>query len=260
MQFADRLKNLGTETAFEVLARARAMEARGIDVVHLEIGEPDFDTPGFIKDAAKKALDDGYTHYVPTAGITAVREAIAEYITKTRGVTCTGEEVVVSPGAKPVIFFSLMATLNAGDEVIYPNPAYPIYESMIRFLRAKPVPVHLREDRDFRLDVGELEKLVTRKTRMLIINSPQNPTGGVLEVSDLKKIAALARKHDFWVLSDEVYSRILYDGFEHHSILSQSGMKERTILIDGHSKTYAMTGWRLGYGVMPKKLVPHVTR
>jgi aspartate/methionine/tyrosine aminotransferase len=260
MQFANRLKNLGTDSAFEVLARAKAIEATGADVVHLEIGEPDFDTPQFIKDAAKKALDDGYTHYVPTPGITAVRDAFAEYITKTRGVKCVGEEIVIAPGAKPIIFFALMATINAGDEVIYPNPAYPIYESMIRFLGAKPVPVHLREQNDFRLDVKELGKLITRKTRMLILNSPQNPTGGVLELSDLKKIAALANKHDFWVMSDEVYSRILYDGFVHHSILSERGMKARTILIDGHSKTYAMTGWRLGYGVMPKQLVPHVAR
>jgi aspartate/methionine/tyrosine aminotransferase len=236
------------------------MEARGVDVVHLEIGEPDFDTPRFIKDAAKKALDDSFTHYVPSAGIAAVRETFADYISKTRGVKCASDEIVVTPGAKPIIFFGLMATVNAGNEVIYPNPGFPIYESMIRFLGAKPVPIRLREQNDFRLDVKELERLLTRNTRLLIINSPHNPTGGVLEPSDLSKIAALAKRNDLWVMTDEVYSRILYDGVEHHSILSLPGMKQRTILIEGHSKTYAMTGWRLGYGVMPRQLAAHVAR
>jgi aspartate/methionine/tyrosine aminotransferase len=236
------------------------MEARGIDVVHLEIGEPDFDTPAFIKAAARKALDDGYTHYVPSAGIPAVREAFADYIARTRRVECDADEIVVTPGAKPIIFFGLMATVNAGDEVIYPNPGFPIYESMIRFLGAIAVPYRLREQKDFRLDVDELEKLVTPKTRLLIVNSPHNPTGGVLEQSDIERIAALARRHDFWVMTDEVYSRILYDGFEHRSIISEPGMKARTILIEGHSKTYAMTGWRLGYGVMPRELAVHVAR
>jgi aspartate/methionine/tyrosine aminotransferase len=236
------------------------MEAKGADIIHLEIGEPDFDTPRYIKDAAVRALNDGYTHYSAPAGLFEVREAFADHITKTRGVHYTRDEIIVTLGAKSTVFYSLLATINPGDEVIHANPAYPIYESMIRFLGAVPVPVALRESHDFRFDVADVEKAITPKTRMLIINSPQNPTGGVLEKSDVQRIAELAKRHNFWVLSDEIYSRILYDGFQHCSIASMSGMKDRTILIEGFSKAYAMTGWRLGYGAMPKELAAHVAR
>ena len=253
MKLADRMSRLGTETAFEVLARAKLLEKKGKDIIHLEIGEPDFDTPNNIKDAAIKALKEGYTHYGPSAGLPEVREVIAQYVSKTRKINAKPEQVVVTPGAKPIMFFSILALANQGDEVIYPNPGFPIYESVINFVGAKAVPIKLREENDFRLDTDELKKLVTDKTKMIIINSPQNPTGGVLTKDDLKVIAEIALSKDIMVLADEIYSRTLYDG-EHHSISSFPGMQEKTIILDGMSKTYAMTGWRLGYGVMREDL------
>ncbi|MBT7808765.1 pyridoxal phosphate-dependent aminotransferase [Candidatus Poribacteria bacterium] len=251
---AARNKLLNTESAFQVLDRARALEATGRDVVHLEIGQPDFPTPGHIVDAAFKAVQDGATGYAPTVGIPELREAVAEYTAVSRGVDVTPERVVITPGAKPIMFFSLLACVEAGDEVIYPDPGFPIYESVIRFIGAKPVPIPLRESLGFRFDVDELRELVTPKTRMLIVNSPGNPTGGVLGDRELDAIGDLATANRFWVLSDEVYSRLLY-GSAHRSILSYDGMADLTILLDGVSKTYAMTGWRLGGGVMPERLV-----
>lgn len=254
------METLGTETAFEVLAKAKALEKQGKDIVHLEIGEPDFDTPKNIKEAAIKALYAGHTHYVPAAGIPELREAIAEYISKTRGIDVDPEEVVVTPGAKPIMFFSILACVNPGEEVMYQNPGYPIYESVINFVGAKPVPIPLKEENDFRLDPEYVKEKMTNKTKMIIINSPENPTGGVLTKKDLKAIAdCVAERDNVLVLSDEIYSRIIYEG-EHESIASLSAMKEKTILLDGFSKTYAMTGWRLGYGVMRKDLAQKVTQ
>ena len=259
MKYANRMNNLGTETAFEVLARARELEAQGRNIVHLQIGEPDFDTPANVTQAAIEALKKGETHYTPSAGIMPLRQTIAEYIAKDRGMKVLPENVVVTPGGKPVLFYTIFACVNPGDEVIYPNPGFPIYESVIELVGAKPVPIPLREQNEFRLDVKELEKLITPKTTMIILNSPHNPTGSVLTAKDLEAIAALAIKHDLWVLSDEIYSRILYEG-RHQSIAALPGMQERTILMDGYSKTYAMTGWRLGYGVMEPQLAKHVAR
>jgi aspartate/methionine/tyrosine aminotransferase len=259
MQFADRMSLLGTETAFEVLVKARALEAQGRDVVHLEIGEPDFDTPQHIIDAAKAALDQGYTHYGPSAGLAELRDAIAQDVSELRGIQVTGEQVVVTPGAKPIMFFVILALAQPGDEVIYPNPGFPIYESVIRFVGARPVPIPLREDRAFSLDVNELRALVNERTRLIILNSPQNPTGGILPPADLEAIAAIAVQHGIPVLTDEVYSRMLYDD-AFHSIAACEGMQDLAIILDGFSKTYAMTGWRLGYGVMPVALATHVTR
>ncbi len=257
--YAKRMERLGTETAFEVLARARALEAQGKDVVHLEIGEPDFDTPKFICDAAVEALRGGYTHYGPSAGLPEVRQTIADYVSRTRDLDYGPENVVVTPGAKPIIFFPLLACVEEGDEVIFPDPAFPIYESMVDFLGAKPVPLRLREENDFSVDVDELASLITDKTRFLILNSPANPTGGGIGRDELAAIADLVRDRDLHILSDEIYSRILYEG-DHHSIASFAGLKEKTIILDGFSKTYAMTGWRLGYGVMNPELAAHVTR
>jgi aspartate aminotransferase len=255
MRLADWMSRLGTETAFEVLAKARALEAQGKDIVHLEVGEPDFDTPAHIRERAKRAIDAGLTHYGPGAGIGEARAAVAEHVAKTRGVPVDPEEVLITPGGKPVITFSILALVDPGDEVIYPNPGFPIYESLIRFVGAKAVPLPLREANDFAADMDELEKLVTPKTKLLILNSPGNPTGSVLGPADLERIAALAKKNPgMWILSDEIYSRIVYEG-RHHSILSLPGMKERVILLDGFSKAYAMTGWRMGYGVAPRALV-----
>ena len=252
--FAERMKSLGTETAFEVLAKARALEKQGKDIVHLEIGEPDFDTPKNIKDAAMKALNAGYTHYVPSAGIPELRQAIADYISKTRNLNASPEEVVVTPGGKPIMFYTILALVNPGDEVLYPNPGFPIYESLINFVGAKPVPIPLEEKNDFSLDREYVKKMITKKTKLIIINSPENPTGGVLTREDLKVIAdCIANRDDVFVLSDEIYSRIIYEG-KHESITAFPGMKEKTILLDGFSKTYAMTGWRLGYGVMRKDI------
>jgi aspartate aminotransferase len=256
---AKRMQRLGTETAFEILARAKALEAEGRDIVHLEIGEPDFDTPQNIIDKAVEALRSGHTHYGPSAGLPEVRKTFAEYIARDRGIDVGAENVVIVPGGKPIIYFPLTALVDPGDEVIYPNPGFPIYESVINFLEGKPVPLKLSEEKGFSFDIEDLKALITDRTKLLIINSPANPTGGVLTGEDLDAIAELAVKHDFWVLSDEIYSRIIYEG-RHESITTRPGMLERTIILDGHSKTYAMTGWRLGYGVMPKELAAAVAK
>ncbi len=256
---ASRMSRLGTETAFEVLARAKAMEAKGRDIVHLEIGEPDFDTPANIREAAKKAIDDGFTHYGPSAGMPNTREVFAEFLTKDRGIEVKPENIVVTPGAKPILFFSILALVDKGDEVIYPNPGFPIYESVINFVGAKPVPVPLREEKAFSFDLNEMRELVNDKTKLIIINSPQNPTGGVLTPEDMKGIAELAEKHDAWILSDEVYSKMVYEG-KHVSIYDYPEVQDRVILLEGHSKTYAMTGWRLGYAAMPVELANQISK
>jgi aspartate/methionine/tyrosine aminotransferase len=253
------MARLGTETAFEVLVRARALEAKGRDIVHLEIGEPDFDTPGNIIDAAIDALHQGFTHYGPSAGSPELRQTIAEYVSETRRINVAPDEVVVVPGGKPIIFFSILALAEDGDEVVYPNPGFPIYESMINYVGAKPVPIRLREELDFRLDVDELSQLINDRTKLVILNSPQNPTGGVLEKEDIEAIADVIGDRDIMVLTDEIYSRLIFEG-EHHSIMSIDGMKERCILLDGFSKTYAMTGWRMGYGIMRADLATHIAR
>jgi aspartate/methionine/tyrosine aminotransferase len=255
------MSRLGTETAFEVLVKARALEAQGKNIIHLEIGEPDFDTPANIIKVAKDALDQGYTHYGPSAGLVNARESIMKYVMKTRPpFKCTIDEIVITPGGKPVMFYVILATINEGDEVIYPNPGFPIYESMINFVGGKAVPLQLKEEKDFRFDIEDLKALITPKTRMLIINTPQNPTGGILTKEDIEAIAKLAVKHDLLVLSDEIYSQIVYDDFKPYSLLQIPEMKERTILLDGFSKTYAMTGWRLGFGIMPKDLATLVAK
>ncbi|MFH1313025.1 MAG: pyridoxal phosphate-dependent aminotransferase [Candidatus Eisenbacteria bacterium] len=259
IKFAERMSRLGTESAFEVLARAKAIEATGKEVIHLEIGEPDFDTPDNIRESGAKAIWDGYTHYCPAQGIPELRQAIADVVGKDKNLDIKPEQVVVTPGAKPIMFFSMLALVDEGDEVIYPNPGFPIYESVIEFLGAKAVPIKLEESKEFCFDADELGKLITPKTKMMIFNSPQNPTGGVLCRDDLEAIAKLAREHDIWVLTDEVYSKLLYEG-EHLSIAALPGMREHTIVLDGYSKTYAMTGWRLGYGIMPEKLAAALTK
>jgi aspartate aminotransferase len=259
MKLAERMSRLGTETAFEVLVRARALEAQGREVVHMEIGEPDFDTPSNIIDAACKALKSGYTHYGPSAGLPALREAIAAEVSKTRGMTVDPNQVVVTPGAKPIMFFTIMALAGPGDEVIYPNPGFPIYESVIAFVGAKPVPVRLTEEREFRFDVEELRGKVSPRTRLIILNSPHNPCGSMLSVEDLEAVAEIATKNDIMVLSDEIYIRLVYEG-EFASVTRFPGMTDRTIILDGFSKTYAMTGWRLGYGVMPEALAAQVAK
>ncbi len=250
---------LGTETAFEVLAKARALEAEGRSVVHLEIGEPDFDTPPHIVEAGIKALRDGFTHYGPSPGLPEARAAVADYAGRMRGISIPPEHVVIMPGAKPILFFGILSLVDPDDEVIYPNPGFPIYESVINYAGAHAVPVALREENDFNFDLEDLERAITPRTKMLILNSPANPTGGVLSRADIEAIAALAQKHDFWVLADEIYARILYEG-EHFSIMSLPGMPERTILLDGHSKTWAMTGWRLGYGIAPLPVAQMMAR
>ena len=253
------MARLGTETAFEVLVKAKALEAQGRDIVHLEIGEPDFDTPRNIIDAAVDALHKGFTHYGPSAGLMELREVIAQYVSETRRVNVTPDEVVVVPGGKPIIFFSILALAQEGDEVVYPNPGFPIYESMINYVGAKAVPIRLREELDFRIDVKEFAGLINDRTKLIILNSPQNPTGGVLEKKDIDAIARAIGDRNIMILSDEIYSRLIFEG-EHHSIMSLNGMKERTILLDGFSKTYAMTGWRMGYGVMRADLAAHIAR
>lgn len=257
-KLAGRMSRLLTESAFDVLVRARALEATGKSVIHLEIGEPDFETPRHVIEAGKKALDDGFTHYGPTPGLPQFREAIAEYVARTRGISVTAKNVVVAPGGKPIIFFPMMALLEEGDEVIYPNPGFPIYESMIAYHGAKPVPVPLVEERGFSFDLDVFRSKLSDKTKMVVLNAPQNPTGGVIPPEDIKAIAELLRDRDVVVLSDEIYSRICYDGPFPVSIASMPGMQEKTIILDGMSKTYAMTGWRLGYGVMPEPLVTAV--
>ncbi len=259
MKLVQRLSRLGTETAFEVLAEVERLRAQGRNIIALSIGEPAGDTAAHIKDAAKEALDKNMTHYGPSAGLMPFRKVIAESVAASRGIPVAPEEVVVVPGGKPVIFFSLLALIEEGDEVLYPNPGYPIYESMINFTGGRAVPLRLREERGFSFDVKDLRSKITSRTKLVIINSPQNPTGGIVPREDLEEVARLAAKHDFWVLSDEIYSRMVYDG-KFESISQFPGMKERMIILDGHSKTYAMTGWRVGYGVFPKVLAPHIAK
>ena len=259
LRLARRMARLGTETAFEVLVKAKALEAQGRDIIHLEIGEPDFDTPGNIIEAGCDALRKGFTHYGPSAGMMELREVIAQHVSETRRVNVTPDEVVVVPGGKPIIFFSILALAEDGDEIIYPNPGFPIYESMINYVGAKAVPIRLREELEFRLDVDEFASLINDRTKLVILNSPQNPTGGVLTREDIAAIAHAIGDRNIMVLSDEIYSRLIFEG-EEHSIMSIDGMKERTILLDGFSKTYAMTGWRMGYGVMRADLAAHISR
>ncbi len=260
LQLARRMSRLGTETAFEVLNKARALERQGKSIIHLEIGEPDFDTPSNVVEAGIDALRKGWTHYGPAAGLPELRQTLADYVSRTRGIKVTSEEVVVVPGGKPIIFFTILALIDEDDEVIYPNPGFPIYESMIHYVGGRAVPIHLREDRDFSLDVDELSSLINDRTRLVILNSPHNPTGGVMPRRDVEQIAKVIGDRNIMVLSDEIYSRLLFDGGEHFSIMSVPGMQERTILLDGFSKTYAMTGWRVGYGVMRADLAAHFTR
>jgi aspartate/methionine/tyrosine aminotransferase len=253
------MDRIGTETAFEAAARARALEATGRSVIHLEIGEPDFDTPANIREAAKRALDRGATHYTPSVGIPELRAAIAADATARKGFAVSPDRIVVTPGGKPVMFYAILALVGEGDEVIYPDPGFPIYESMANYVGGKAVPCPIRQENGFRLDPSELAALVTPRTRLIILNSPANPTGGVSTRGDIEQIAALAREHDLVVLADEIYGRILYEG-EHVSIASLPGMAERTIVLDGFSKTYAMTGWRLGYGIVPEPLMTAFSR
>jgi aspartate aminotransferase len=259
MRFAERMSRLGTESAFEVLAKARALERQGKEIIHLEIGEPDFDTPAHIAEAAKRALDGGATHYGPAAGLPEVREAIAKDVAATRQIDVGPDEVVVTPGAKPIMYFVITALVNPGDEVIYPNPGFPIYESVVNFVGGRPVPIPLREESGFGFDMDEFERRVGPQTRLIIINSPQNPTGGVLARDQLGRIAEAARRYRIPILADEIYKAFLYEG-EFLSITAFPGTKELTIILDGFSKSYAMTGWRLGYGVMPRALAEHVAR
>jgi len=257
MQLAERMSRIGTESAFEVLAKARALEKQGKQIVHLEIGQPDFPTPPHVVEAGKRALDEGWTGYGPTAGFPEFRELIAGYVAKTRGIQVAPDQVCVVPGGKPIMFFTMMAALNPGDEVIYPNPSFPIYESMIDFLGARAVPIPLVESRGFSFDLDVFASKLTNRTKMVILNSPANPTGGVISRADLARIAELLRDRDVLILSDEIYSRIFYDAAP-ESITQFDGMLEKTIILDGFSKTYSMTGWRLGYGVMPKWLADAV--
>jgi len=259
MKFSKCMGRLGEETAFKVLAKAKFLENSGREIIHFEIGETGFDTPEHICEAAKQAIDEGYTHYEPANGILPLREAIAEDVNSRRKVNISADSVVVTPGAKPIMFFGIIACCENDDEVIYQNPGFPIFESVIRFVGAKPVPIPLREENEFRMDIDELKSLVTKRTRMIIINSPHNPTGSVLTEEDLKGISEIAVNNDILVVSDEVYKDILFEG-EHKSIMSFDGMTERTILIDGFSKTFSMTGWRLGYGVVPEELAHHITK
>jgi aspartate aminotransferase len=259
LRLAERMSRLGTESAFQVLSRARELERQGKSIIHLEIGEPDFATPPNIVNAGVNALNAGWTHYGPSAGYPELREAIAAEVSRTRKVPVSADEVVVVPGGKPIIFYSILALVDDGDEVIYPNPGFPIYESMIRYVGGRAMPIRLREEKDFVFDVGEFSSLITDRTRLIILNSPQNPTGGVLSKDDLEQIAAAIGDREIVVLSDEIYGRLVFEG-EHHSIMSEPGFQERTILLDGFSKAYAMTGWRLGYGVKRKDLASQIAR
>ncbi|MFC1958179.1 pyridoxal phosphate-dependent aminotransferase [Chloroflexota bacterium] len=259
MKLAKKMSRLGTETAFKVLVQAQALEAKGANIIHMEIGEPDFDTPKHICEVATEALDKGYTHYCNSQGLIPLRNEIAREFEKTRGISVDPERIIVTPGAKPIMFYSILALLEEGDEAIYPNPLFPIFESMINFSGAKAVPVPLHEELGFRFDTDELRAKVTPRTKLIILNSPQNPTGSVLEADDIRAIAEIAQKHDIAVLSDEIYEDIIYEG-EHNSIASLPGMLDRTILLSGFSKSYAMTGWRLGYAVMPPELVDPIVR
>ena len=259
MKIAERMTRIGIESAFEVLQRARALEAQGKKIVHLEIGQPDFPTPRHVIEAGQKALDEGWTGYGPTPGFPDFRDAIAEYISTSRGISVSGKNVMVVPGGKPIMFFTMMAVLEPGDEVIYPNPSFPIYESMINFLGATPVPIPLVESRGFSFDLDTFERKLSPKTKMVVLNSPANPTGGMIPRDDLEKVAGMLRDRDVLVLSDEIYSRICY-GVEPSSITQFPGMLDKTIILDGFSKTYSMTGWRLGYGVMPLWLADAVDK
>ena len=260
MTVAARMHDLGTETAFEVLAKARELEAQGREIIHLEIGEPDFDTPQHIIEASVEALRQGYTHYGPTPGLPELREAIARNSREVRGVDTAPSQVVVTPGAKPIMFYVMLALGEPGVEIIYPNPGFPIYESMVKFSGATPVPMQLLEERGYHPDLDDLAGKMSDRTRLIILNSPNNPCGSVFTREELEQIAALALQHpECYVLADEIYKDILYTG-EHHSISTFPGMADRTIILDGFSKSYAMTGWRLGYGIMPEELVPHVVR
>src|SRR5437762_4958546 len=259
MQLAERMSRIGTESAFEVLAKARELERQGKNIIHLEIGEPDFPTPAHVIEAGKRALDEGWTKYGPTPGLPELRESIAAYISRTRDIKVDADNVCVVPGGKPIMFFSMVALLEPGDEVIYPDPGFPIYESIIRFLGAKPVPVPLIESKGFSFDLNVLRDGLSKKTKMVILNSPANPTGGVIAKEDLAEIAGMLRDRDLIILSDEIYSRIFYET-EPVSITSFEGMAEKTIILDGFSKTYSMTGWRLGYGVMPHWLANAVNQ
>jgi aspartate/methionine/tyrosine aminotransferase len=253
------MSRLGTETAFEVLAKARRLEAEGMNIIHLEIGEPDFESPENVVGAGSSAIVDGYTHYGPSSGFPELRDRIAEEISSTRGIAVTGENVVVTPGGKPIMFFAILALVDQGDEVLYPNPGFPIYESMIEFVGGVPVPMQLHESSAFNVDIDEIEARITDRTKLMIVNSPNNPCGSVIPKEDLQRLANLAKEHDIAVLSDEIYNRFLYEG-EHHSIAAFPGMRDRTIILDGLSKSYAMTGWRIGYGVMPQELVEPISR
>jgi aspartate/methionine/tyrosine aminotransferase len=259
MKLAGRMSRIGVEGAFKVLARARALEAQGRDVIHLELGEPDFDTAPHIVEAAKRALDEGFTRYAPTPGLPELRQAIAAHVSRTRGINVGPERVSVVPGGKPMIFFPMLALIEPGDEVIYPDPGFPIYESMINFLGATPVPIPLLETHAFSFDLNLLRDNLSARTKMLILNSPHNPTGGVIPAADIQAIAEMVRDRDLMVLSDEIYSQIYFDA-PPLSIARIPGMLEKTIILDGFSKTYAMTGWRMGYGVMPEWMVEAVTK
>ena len=249
MKLAERMARLGTETAFDVLAKAKALEAEGRSIIHLEIGEPDFDTPRNIKEAAKKALDEGWTHYVPSPGIPELRDVVAKYISSTRGIDVKRENVCIVPGAKPIMYYTIHLLCEKGDEVIYPNPGFPIYESVIKFVGAKPVPIPLLEEKNFSFDLNQFKDLCNDKTKLVIINSPCNPTGGAVTKEDLEGVAEMAQKYDFAILTDEVYDKMVWEG-EFQSVASLPGMMERTVILNGFSKSYAMTGWRAGYGVM----------
>ena len=259
MKLAKRMSRLGTETAFEVLAKAKILEAEGVDVIHLEIGEPDFDTPENVINAGSTALLSGYTRYGPSPGLSELRDKIADEISSTRKIPVSSENVVVTPGGKPIIFFCALALIEPGDEVLYPNPGFPIYESMINFAGGTPVPMKLHEELDFSFDIDEVINQVTDNTKMIIINSPNNPCGSVIPNSDLEALARVAIDKDLIILSDEIYSRYLYEG-SHQSITKFPGLQERTVILDGFSKTYAMTGWRIGYGIMPIPLVEPISR
>ena len=257
---ANRQELLGTETAFETLAKAKKLEAEGKNIIHLEIGEPDFDTPDNIKQAAKKAIDDGYTHYGPSAGQMEVRQAIANHQSSRQGYDISPENVIVTPGAKPVMFYTVMALINPGDEAIYPNPGFPIYESMINYVGGVAKPMRLNAETNFNVDIKELESLISDRTRLIIVNSPNNPCGSVIPNDDLKRISDVADAHDIVVLSDEIYKDMYYDRVEHCSITKFGQTKTRTVILDGFSKSYAMTGWRLGYGVFPDFMIDDVSK
>ena len=258
LRLASRMNRLGTESAFEVLVRARALEAQGKEIIHLEIGEPDFATPANIVEAATRALHEGWTHYGPSAGLPQLREAAAADVAQHLGISVDPSEVVITPGGKPIMFFTILALVEEGDEVLYPNPGFPIYESMIRFVGGKEVPYGLREDHDFDVNVDEILEKITDRTRLIIVNSPHNPTGGVMDRAEIARLAKVLADRDIFVLSDEIYNRLIYEG-EHSSISQFPGMKEKTIILNGFSKTYAMTGWRMGYGVMRADLAKQIT-